>query len=55
MFVHGLDAFEGTVVAVTHDGGSPAASTGSWSSAGRDDVYEADQPVCDEGRVQRAR
>ena len=29
----GLERFEGTVVAVTHDRGSPAGSTGSWCSA----------------------
>ena len=52
---HGLDAFEGTVVAVTHD---------RWFARGFDrflvfgadgGVYEADEPVWDEGRVQRAR
>jgi ATPase subunit of ABC transporter with duplicated ATPase domains len=51
----GLDAFEGTVVAVTHD---------RWFARGFDrflvygadgDVYESDGPVWDEGRVERAR
>ena len=51
----GLDAFEGTVVAVTHD---------RWFARGFDrflvfgadgSVYEADEPVWDEGRVVRAR
>jgi ATPase subunit of ABC transporter with duplicated ATPase domains len=52
---HGLAAFEGTVVAVTHD---------RWFARGFDrflmfgadgHVYEADQPVWDEARVNRAR
>jgi len=51
----GLDVFEGTVVAVTHD---------RWFARGFDrflaygadgSVYESDGPVWDEGRVQRAR
>lgn len=51
----GLAAFDGTVVAVTHD---------RWFSRGFDrflvfgadgEVYESDEPVWDEGRVQRAR
>ncbi|GAA3544807.1 ABC-F family ATP-binding cassette domain-containing protein [Nocardioides daeguensis] len=51
----GLAAFEGTVVAVTHD---------RWFARGFDrfcvfgadgTVYEADDPVWDEGRVERAR
>ena len=51
----GLEAFEGTVVAVTHD---------RWFARGFDrfcvfgadgEVYEAEQPVWDEGRVARAR
>lgn len=51
----GLAAFEGTVLAVTHD---------RWFARGFDRylvfgadgrVYEADAPVWDEGRVQRAR
>ena len=51
----GIDAFEGTVVAVTHD---------RWFARGFDrflvfgsdgGVYESDQPVWDEKRVERAR
>ena len=51
----GLEAFDGTVVAVTHD---------RWFARGFDrflvygadgSVYEADSPVWDEGRVQRPR
>lgn len=51
----GLEAFEGTVLAVTHD---------RWFTRGFDrflvygadgSVYESDGPVWDEGRVQRAR
>jgi len=51
----GLESFEGTVIAVTHD---------RWFARGFDrflifgadgEVYESDQPVWDEGRVQRAR
>ncbi|AKU17738.1 ABC-F family ATP-binding cassette domain-containing protein [Luteipulveratus mongoliensis] len=51
----GLEAFDGTVVAVTHD---------RWFARGFDrflvfgadgKVYESDEPVWDEGRVQRAR
>ena len=52
---HGLGAFEGTVLAVTHD---------RWFARGFDrflvfgaegEVYESDQPVWDERRVERAR
>jgi ATPase subunit of ABC transporter with duplicated ATPase domains len=51
----GLDAFDGTVLAVTHD---------RWFARGFDrylvfgadgTVYEPDEPVWDEGRVERAR
>ncbi len=51
----GLEAFDGTVVAVTHD---------RWFARGFDrylvygaggDVYETAEPVWDEGRVERAR
>ncbi len=51
----GLQAFDGTVMAVTHD---------RWFARGFDrflvfgssgDVYESDEPVWDEGRVVRAR
>ncbi len=52
---HGLDAYAGTVLAVTHD---------RWFARGFDrflvfgadgEVYESDEPVWDERRVQRAR
>ncbi len=52
---HGLESFEGTVVAVTHD---------RWFARGFDrflvfgadgSVYESDEPVWDETRVQRTR
>jgi ATPase subunit of ABC transporter with duplicated ATPase domains len=51
----GLESFEGTVVAVTHD---------RWFARGFDrflvygaggEVYETEEPVWDEGRVERAR
>ncbi|MBO0813325.1 MAG: ABC-F family ATP-binding cassette domain-containing protein [Microlunatus sp.] len=51
----GLESFDGTVIAVTHD---------RWFARGFDrflifgadgSVYESDEPVWDEGRVQRAR
>ncbi|TCC58740.1 ABC-F family ATP-binding cassette domain-containing protein [Kribbella pittospori] len=51
----GLDSFDGTVIAVTHD---------RWFARGFDrhlvfgadgTVYESDEPVWDEGRVERAR
>jgi ATPase subunit of ABC transporter with duplicated ATPase domains len=51
----GLDSFDGTVLAVTHD---------RWFARGFDrhlvfgadgTVYESDEPVWDEGRVERAR
>ena len=51
----GLERFEGTVLAVTHD---------RWFARGFDrylvfgedgSVYEADEPVWDEGRVERTR
>jgi ATPase subunit of ABC transporter with duplicated ATPase domains len=51
----GLEAFDGTVIAVTHD---------RWFARGFDrflvfgadgQVYESDEPVWDEGRVERAR
>ncbi len=51
----GLEQFEGTVLAVTHD---------RWFARGFDRflvfgedgaIYESDEPVWDEGRVQRAR
>ncbi|HSU34221.1 MAG TPA: ATP-binding cassette domain-containing protein [Propionibacteriaceae bacterium] len=52
---HGLDAFEGTVVAVTHDRWF-ARSFDRFLVFGADGgVYESPEPVWDEGRVQRAR
>ena len=52
---HGLDAFEGTVVAVTHDRWF-ARSFDRFLVFGADgEVYESDEPVWDERRVQRAR
>jgi ATPase subunit of ABC transporter with duplicated ATPase domains len=51
----GLESFEGTVIAVTHD---------RWFARGFDrflvfgasgDVYESGEPVWDESRVQRVR
>ena len=52
---HGLDAFEGTVVAVTHDRWF-ARSFDRFLVFGADGgVYESAEPVWDEARVQRAR
>ena len=52
---HGLAAFEGTVVAVTHDRWF-ARSFDRFLIFGADgSVYESDQPVWDEARVERAR
>ena len=49
-----LEAFEGTVLAVTHDRWF-ARSLDRFLVFGADgQVYEADEPVFDEGRVQRA-
>ena len=51
----GLSAFEGTVVAVTHDRWF-ARSFDRFCVFGADgSVYESDDPVWDEGRVMRAR
>jgi ATPase subunit of ABC transporter with duplicated ATPase domains len=51
----GLDAFEGTVVAVTHDRWF-AREFDRYLVFGADGrVYEATEPVWDEGRVARAR
>ena len=51
----GLDAFDGTVVAVTHDRWF-AKGFDRYLVFGRDgSVYESDEPVWDEGRVRRAR
>ncbi len=52
---HGLATFEGTVIAVTHDRWF-ARSFDRFLVFGADgEVYESDQPVWDEGRVQRVR
>ena len=52
---HGLGAFAGTVVAVTHDRWF-ARSFDRFLIFGSDgEVYAADEPVWDERRVQRAR
>ena len=51
----GLDAFDGTVLAVTHDRWF-ARGFDRFLDIGQDgSVYESDDPVWDEGRVQRAR
>lgn len=51
----GLDAFDGTVIAVTHDRWF-ARRFDRFQVFGADGaVYEADEPVWDEGRVVRAR
>jgi ATPase subunit of ABC transporter with duplicated ATPase domains len=51
----GLDGFQGTVIAVTHDRWF-AREFDRFLVFGADgSVYEADQPVWDEGRVARAR
>ncbi len=51
----GLETFEGTVLAVTHDRWF-ARSFDRFLVFGADgSVYESDEPVWDEGRVQRAR
>jgi ATPase subunit of ABC transporter with duplicated ATPase domains len=51
----GLSAFEGTVIAVTHDRWF-ARSFDRFLVFGADGaVYESDEPVWDEGRVERVR
>jgi len=51
----GLSAFEGTVLAVTHDRWF-AREFDRFVVFGADgSVYESPQPVWDEGRVERAR
>jgi len=51
----GLEVFDGTVVAVTHDRWF-AKGFDRYLVFGRDgSVYESDEPVWDEGRVRRAR
>ncbi len=51
----GLDAFEGTVVAVTHDRWFARGYDRFLVFGGDGSVYEADEPVWDEARVARAR
>ncbi|MBA8793156.1 ATPase subunit of ABC transporter with duplicated ATPase domains [Friedmanniella endophytica] len=51
----GLDAFEGTVVAVTHDRWFARALDRFLVFGSDGTVYATDQPVWDEARVQRAR
>ncbi|HLT60904.1 MAG TPA: ATP-binding cassette domain-containing protein, partial [Microlunatus sp.] len=52
---HGLDAFEGTVLAVTHDRWFARAFDRFLIFGADGSVYETDEPVWDEGRVARAR
>jgi ATPase subunit of ABC transporter with duplicated ATPase domains len=51
----GLEAFEGTVLAVTHDRWFARRFDRFLVYGADGSVYEADGPVWDEGRVQRAR
>ena len=51
----GLEAFEGTVVAVTHDRWFARRFDRFLVYGADGSVYESDGPVWDEGRVQRAR
>ena len=51
----GLDAFEGTVIAVTHDRWFARRFDRFLVFGADGSVYEADEPVWDEGRVARAR
>jgi ATPase subunit of ABC transporter with duplicated ATPase domains len=51
----GLEAFEGTVLAVTHDRWFARGFDRYLVYGGDGSVYESDGPVWDEGRVQRAR
>jgi ATPase subunit of ABC transporter with duplicated ATPase domains len=51
----GLEAFEGTVVAVTHDRWFARGFDRFLVYGGDGDVYESDGPVWDETRVRRAR
>ena len=51
----GLEAFEGTVIAVTHDRGFARGFDRFLVYGADGSVYESDGPVWDEGRVQRAR
>jgi ATPase subunit of ABC transporter with duplicated ATPase domains len=51
----GLESFAGTVVAVTHDRWFARGFDRYLVYGGDGSVYESDEPVWDEGRVQRAR
>jgi ATPase subunit of ABC transporter with duplicated ATPase domains len=51
----GLEAFQGTVLAVTHDRWFARGFDRFLVYGGDGSVYESDGPVWDEGRVQRAR
>ena len=51
----GLESFEGTVVAVTHDRWFARGFDRFLVYGGNGDVYESDGPVWDESRVQRVR
>ena len=50
-----IDAFEGTVVAVTHDRWFAKSFDRFWVFGAEGKVYESSEPVWDEGRVQRPR
>ncbi|MFC7625167.1 ABC-F family ATP-binding cassette domain-containing protein [Microlunatus sp. GCM10028923] len=52
---HGLEVFDGTVIAVTHDRWFARAFDRFLIFGADGSVYESDQPVWDEGRVARAR
>jgi ATPase subunit of ABC transporter with duplicated ATPase domains len=51
----GLSSYEGTVVAVTHDRWFARGFDRFLVFGGDGSVYESDEPVWDEGRVQRSR
>ena len=51
----GLEAFDGTVVAVTHDRWFAKGFDRYLVFGGDGSVYESDEPVWDEGRVRRVR
>jgi ATPase subunit of ABC transporter with duplicated ATPase domains len=51
----GLEAFEGTVIAVTHDRWFARGFDRFLVYGGDGEVYESDGPVWDETRVKRAR
>jgi ATPase subunit of ABC transporter with duplicated ATPase domains len=51
----GLDAFEGTVIAVTHDRWFARGFDRFLIFGGDGSVYESTQPIWDEARVERMR